>query len=363
MKTFVVVSNPFGYGPSGKAQAIIETLKDELGEDKLVFIGSDLCLEIITCSGIEVIKANERDPETLRQILANLPRPYIISSQNRFVIKVARELGLPCAFIDGLAWFWPSIPADHLLADHIFWLRYPGIENRIPKGHNIHLVGAIPGSLPKWSPQGKVVVHLGGGENPLTNVLPYGYLRLLASLLNALPHGYVCHVTGGSRAMEFLRRHISHSGCVFGSYQRSAFLSLLSSASHFVTTAGQCATLEAFAMGVPTSFLLPSNLSQQALTDILKPHKAAPQVLEWEEYVSVPEYYTTLSERAAIELIETFSKDTLANAGAMSRLRSDFVSMMGSVPSAIHQHMFVTLLGDQGSKEIVEGLRDVWSFH
>src|SRR3989344_3460854 len=168
-KTIVIFSNPFGYGPTGKSIALADALL-ELGLKNIILAGSVFIHEIVP-DHIKYIKIDERNENEIRNLLRGINNPLVISSQNRFSVKVAHSLKIPSAFVDGLAWFWKKIPSDHLIADEIFWLRYPGIENKVPFGYrNIHIVPAAINIKSKKVKRDQILIHLGGCMNPITDI-------------------------------------------------------------------------------------------------------------------------------------------------------------------------------------------------
>ncbi|MDO8658341.1 MAG: hypothetical protein Q7K55_06370, partial [Candidatus Levybacteria bacterium] len=160
-KTIVIFSNPFGYGPAGKAIAIAEAFISS-GYKNIVFAGSSFVQEIIPIT-FNYINVDERNEQAIKIFLKTILNPVVISSQNRFAIKAALALDIPCAFLDGLSWFWKEIPSDHFIADEIFWMKYPGLEEKITKSpHAIHIVPAIVDVQSTNAVRDQILIHLGG---------------------------------------------------------------------------------------------------------------------------------------------------------------------------------------------------------
>ena len=362
-KTIVIVSNPFGYGPTGKAIALAEAFQ-KLANVNVVFVGNSFAQEILP-SNLSYISANERSEERLVTVFRGLTNPFIVSSQNRFAIYAAKKLGLPCAFLDGLAWFWKDIPSDHFIADYIFWMRYPGREKK-PQSNsqNIFLVPAIV-DIETTEPaiDSRILLHVGGCENPLTKALPVAYLDLLGAVLNDLEDisKQKTMLTGGMRALEHLKLR-GLKGIKMKTLKHDDFIAELKKADHFITTAGQTASLEAFALGIPTSFLLPTNLSQLAFTDMLTEFGATVNQLEWVSYVSPINFQKIrdLTEKEALYELTRYAEGILNNNNKLERYKEDFHALFHTHPSSVAQQEFIKTIGVNGAEKIVEILDKGW---
>ena len=218
-KTIVIFSNPFGYGPTGNAIPVIKSLLDRSNGFEVVFAGSGLCMEVASGMSIRCVRLNERDETEIEGFLKTIRCPYVIGSQNRFCVRVAKRAGIPCAFIDTLAWFWKEIPADHLLADEIFWIKFPQIQRKIPSGKkNIHIVSSIVTTIPSSGIKKykQLIIHIGGAKYPLMEKLPYNYLNLISEGLNGLATSsffdrVLC--AGGFEAIAYLKKGWQIKAC------------------------------------------------------------------------------------------------------------------------------------------------------
>lgn len=362
-KTIVIFSNPFGYGPTGKAIAIGKEFIGN-GYSNVTFAGSSFVREIVPPS-LTFVGVNERDEKDIGNLLRATPNPVVISSQNRFAIKAARSLNIPCAFIDGLSWFWKEIPEDHLIADEIFWMNYPGLEKKLSKSTRaIHLVPAII-DIQSTSPiRSQILIHLGGCRNPLMNIFPKNYLDLLSNALSGISHQSSLMITGGVEVINYLKTKllpITENKIVLASLKHDEFTTELDRSIHFVTTAGQTATLEAFALGVPTSFLLPMNLSQLALTDLLSRYNAADDCLRWDNYILKTTNSTMQNEKDALVAFNVYAETIKTHKEMHGRLTRDIVQLISVIPERDGQKDFIDNLGVNGAKEIGQILSSEWS--
>ncbi|MEI6553141.1 MAG: hypothetical protein WCO09_01085 [bacterium] len=360
-KTIVILSNPFGYGPTGKAIAIAKEFIRS-GYTNIVFAGNSFTREIVP-SSIGSIGVDERSEESIKDLLKTIQNPVVISSQNRFAIKAAISLKIPCAFLDGLSWFWKEIPADHFIADEIFWMNYPGIEEKITKSP--HLINIVPTIVDVESTnpiRDQILIHLGGCKNPLVDVFPKNYLDILTTSLLKVSDQWKIKVTGGAEAMDYLNSIflLDKKNKVDAlSLNHDEFVRELDRSQHFVTTAGQTATLEAFALGIPTSFLLPMNLSQLALTDLLSQHNACPQHLRWDCY-STTKTNIPLTEKDAIVSFNGLVDTIKEGKEICKKLEDDIARLIETVPDIDGQRLFIEKIGIGGAAVIREILTQKW---
>lgn len=358
-RTIVIFSNPFGYGPTGKAIAIAKELLARNYDLKVIFAGSSFAREIVPPE-IECIGIDERNEAGIIELLKTLKNPFVISSQNRFPIYAGKHMRLQTAFLDGLAWFWKEIPEDHFLADEIFWMKYPGIEKKIPQGaKNIHIVPAVIDVASKNVNRSQILVHLGGCKNPLTDVFPKTYLDLLSVPLSAAASKYEIKILGGESAMVYLRK--LNQNLKAETVEHDEFIKELDRSAHFITTAGQTAVLEAFALGVPTSFLPPMNLSQMALTDFLGDFGASKEQLRWSNYVDETKSLFHLDEKNAIIKFSEYADLISRDAVKKGNYHADILNMFTTIPGNEEQEKFIQYVGTDGARQVVDILVARWN--
>ncbi|MFA6253709.1 MAG: hypothetical protein WC640_00390 [Candidatus Paceibacterota bacterium] len=361
MKNIVLVSNPFGFGPVGKLHSIAAEFLPlaKQGKISLTFAGGESSWEIIKDKNISWLEVNERSEEDLKQLLAKINNPHVISSQNRFVIKVTRDLKLPSAFLDGLAWFWDKIPEDHLLADIIFWVNYPGIEAKVIPKYNIELIsGIVPQKSQRKSSEKKLtIIHLGGGVNPLTPILPINWLDILILALKKTEteNLFVC---GGRELISYLQNNIPPSKINSSTLNHQDFEKKLALARKLVTVGGQSATMEALSLGVPIAFLPSYNLSQAMLVEYLRPRGAAPLRFDWQD-LGFP--LPMGKEKTAIEIYDSYAKQVKENAWFLTEATDKIQQLIEDELATIGQRNFIKDLGYTGTQEIYNALKKLWS--
>lgn len=359
-KTIVLISNPFGFGPTGKAVAVAEEFLRR-GYNDIVFLGSKFILDIVG-NNFNKIVLDERNQDQLEEAILKIENPFVVSSQNRFAIFAANKLNIPSAFIDGLSWFWGNIPSDHLLADYIFWMNYPNVQSKIPSSasNKIFITPAIIDCPVVKEDRIGVLMHLGGCKNPLTDIFPYDYLDLISDVINHTDDYLKIKIAGGMDALDYLKKKITNKAVIFLSNEHNEFVKHLSITKHFITTAGQTATLEAFCLGVPTSFIPPMNLSQLALMDLLRGYDAIPQSIFWSDLVDSKIDFCYLSEKEAILEFNELAKKVKSNKDIRIRFMSKLKEIIDQVPNNEGQSKFISEVGINGASKICDILIDKW---
>lgn len=358
-------SNPFGYGPTSNAASVLKSLLKKIKDADIIFAGSSLCMEIISDVPVKKVLLDERNEDQIINYLCSLDKPFVIGSQNRFCIKVAKKLNIPCSFIDTLAWFWKKIPEDHLLADEIFWIRFSNTDDKIIKRQdNIHIVSSIIGTLPIVRlKKNYLTIHIGGAKYPLSNEPPYAYLNLVAKGLNILRKSEKFdHIifAGGSEAVNYLKQKIVDKKIFLVSLVKEKFVQKLSQSVHMMTTAGVSSSLESFSLNVPTSFLLPLNLSQVALLDVLLKNNCAINYMQWDNYVEVNRNLKNMTEKDAIVEINKYANIVDNDEKLSKKFVNDFINMAISIPNNSKQIKLMKYMGNSGADEIVNVLIKKW---
>lgn len=362
MKTALFFSNPFGFGPTGKMIAVLEEFKKHW-DGQIVYASSGLCKEIMHMTDIIQEDVDQRDEASIESVIKKYENVYVVSSLNRFAIAVAHRLGIPNTFVDGLAWMWDTIPEEFLLSDIYICTKFPGLEEKLKAYPSARMVPFILSPLPeRTNSDGSMIVHFGGGENPLQDQICEEYYALFGEALESLDHSGEIIVTGGKKCLDVVEKYVSRSSITFKTLPKDVFLQKLAQCSHFFTTSGLNATMEAFAMGVPTSFLLPSNLSQWKLLLALQEAGAADNALMWNTYF--PEYKLRdgITERENIKEIHGLARDMYGNNDLKAQFKDDFAKVLQAIPDVAGQHAFSQLMGTGGAEKTVEILREKWNF-
>lgn len=90
-KNIVFFSNPFGFGLTSKAIALINAgLK--YWDANLYYVANADCMPIFEDKNVQIISADQRNPNEIKEILSRFSNAYVVSSLNRFAVKIANEL-------------------------------------------------------------------------------------------------------------------------------------------------------------------------------------------------------------------------------------------------------------------------------
>lgn len=362
MKNILIFANPFGYGPSGKALAIANYIYHN-SKGVTIFLCGSAHLKSITPAVYNFIEVDDRDDKEILKLLNTIVSPqYVISSQNRFAIKAAKTKGIPCAFLDGLSWFWPVIPAEHFDADIVFWLNYPHIRGKIPDQYKdklkiIHGIVDKENPIIKRSRKG-ILLYIGGCTNPLTG-LPTSYLDLVAHSISIFKKNHVnIRVACDGNSRIYLQKYRNIRNLV-KTYDYCEFQEELKKSSLFITNGGQTATLEAVKAETPISFFLPINLSQFALINKINNLLN----LNWSKYINLPKnFLLDSSEKTAIETLNNASKRILDNQIKLESFSKDLLLLFkNSKKSKTTNFIFFNQLGMSGAEDIFNYLKEKWS--
>lgn len=367
MKTVVIASNPFGYGPTGQAIALInEMLRTKLLDSYTInFIASGLCFEIIqqefSNTRVNIINIDERDLSVLSEYISTLDGEVIcVGSQNRFIVKVAKELDLKSIFIDGLGWFWDTIPESHLLADRIYWTNFPNLmlqDKVAPK--SVSVIGLLQDSC-EWSPDIEnpfYIVSLGGCSNPIRSGLQESYLKLTMKILNSIyiKTGVHIEVVLGDSAREYiLKNNLTPVGVTIHTYDHSNMMQRFSRCTHHFSVGGQSSSMEAITSRVPTTFYLPSNMSQVVFQKVFDRYCPGNYYTHWELFISGLRKFNESSELLAIDMIEQFSRQVLDDDVLANRVAEHCIEAMQSPNSDIFK--LVKELDNNGGQKIVSDI-------
>lgn len=364
MKNILIFSNPFGNGPLGKAISIAKHIAENSDQSTLrVFLCSSIQLGTISNEKFNFISLNDRNEKEITKVLHSMDGiNYIISSQNRFAIKVAKEHNIPSAFLDGLSWFWKTIPDEHFSADIIFWLNYRDIADKIPPLHS-HKIKIIHGITEKPNTdvinlerKGNFLLYLGGCNNPLTP-LPIRYLDLFAELIKHITtKGVIVDIATDHLSQEYLKKYPELTS-IIKTYSHDDFLKKLSQGEKFITNGGQTAILEAYTTETPISFFLPINLSQYALIRKLKNSEGSPH-LDWSHYVKVPKMIFDYNEKDAITFFDQSAHLLLQDKIGFNKLCKDFLAIL--ITNGIYSNDFLKDLGSTGAHDILTIIKEKW---
>lgn len=356
----IFISNPFGFGPTGKTVALIEELY-KAWPGRIVYAASPMCLETFPeyiKDKILIEKIDERNEDSLRSVFRKYDNPQIVCTLNRLAIKTAKLMGLKAIFVDSLAWMWKDIPSEYLMADTYYCFNLFDLKDRIPKKDNIKVISPIFGALPpvQTVKEPFVLFHIGGFKNPFQDKMSFSYLNLLSDSFHSFKNETKIIVTGGKDAVAYMEKRVRNKNFLFLTLDRNDFLDHLSKTSHFITTSGLTATLEAFALHAPTSFIPPTNLSQWNILKLMFDRGCADSKMSWENITGSEMNVADLSEIEAVPLFNQVAENAFENKGSHEHFVSDLNSLMTITPDCKKQTDFIDDAGTSGSSTIIADL-------
>lgn len=358
----VFISNPFGFGPTGRVVAIIEDLTCAW-DGQIVFAAGKKCQGILPDhlkKRVLVVDINERDEDQLVDLFEKYPPTLVVVNLNKIAAKVAASLKLRMFFIDSLAWMWKNIPKEYLRANTYYYYNIFGASTRLAGIPNAKPVAPVLGNLPEvqTNRSNKIVAHIGGFSNPLVPGFSKNYLELFAGALDTMNDDVL--VAGGNEAIKFLSRKIKPSRNIsLKTMDRDAFLRSVSRATRLVTTPGSTAVLESFAVKTPVAFLPPTNLSQWRQLNLFFKAGAAPLETKWEDYVTPEWDFNELDEKEAVPKFDLLSKRVLDDPKLKNFVIKKMSNLFVAKFSSRGQAKFIREVGRNGSEVIVADILKV----
>lgn len=362
MKNLFFFANPFGYGPTA---TIISILREFKGTNniKLHFVGNGLCEELFDIPNVNFINSDQRDEKIIKEILKSHSNSYIISSLNRFATRVAYDLKIHNCFIDTLTYLWDKIPDDYMKSDIYFATDFPTVSEKIKNHKNAHLVPII---VDKYSQKKEkygsynTILQLGGLTSPLSKSIPKDYLDIIIKCLNALDRSIF--VAAGNNGTEYLKNNIKNKLIKCESVKKSDFIGVLRNSNLLLTTPGLHTSTEAFYNGIPTNFMLPTNLSQWENYNIFNKFQASGHDLTWEGIIDIDNIEIKgKSEYDAIKIINSIAKNVKKDKKLMNKTIETFENSISNIPDTEKQKRFLKKFGDNGANVIFNTLCKEWT--
>lgn len=370
-KNIVITSNPFGFGPTGKAVEIIKLiLSDRTFKGyNIYFLGSGICLEILesdfVSKGLKVIKIDERSKNELERFLRNLKgQTLCIGFQNRFIPIVAKKLKIECYFVDGLAWFWKKTPDSHFTANKVYWTNFLNIyfgDKKVPQ--NVKLIGTLHSTIKrkyKYGDRKFLLVSLGGAKNPLRGGLQKNYLKLVVNVFDKICKDLLMkiEITSGADATKFMSNYNLHKtknkNLIFKNYPHNKMMQRFSVAYHHFSVGGQTSSMEALSSKTPTSFFLPSNFAQVEFQEYLKKYINTDLYYGWDFFIRL-DNKKKLDEKSYIKIIDKLSERLFNNEDFVKKCENRCLYTMSKNMGEIFR--IFAGMNKGGGKEIIQDIK------
>jgi hypothetical protein len=276
------MSEPWGFGATALAAAVNEHLDESI---ESVFVGAGSAVEFARGAAFSRVVVASDDPAALGDILSVVSSAdVLVSGMSIEATRVAAQTGVPCVFLDALAWMFrepfgglkrfgrDQAPDSSSVA--AYCVENFGNTRKVIESwatpFPVHVVGPIIATPPSGHDRpsnGPTVISLSALESRLIDDSARRlYLRLVGQILGGLAERtrvvpeFV--LTGSALTLNTLEANASNLGSL-RTLTRVEFLELLSRAHTLITPAGLRASFEGFAWGVPTLFLPPHNMSQE----------------------------------------------------------------------------------------------------
>jgi hypothetical protein len=334
----------------------------------IFYLGSSLCLEIISGEfgqNVKIVELDERSVLEIEKFADTLVGDILfIGVQNRFLPEVAKKLKMYSIFVDLLGWFWDSIPESHLVADKIYWTNFFNLINgkkSIPD--KVDVVGLMHDFIPVNADTQNpfILVSLGGAKNPLVNGLQVNYLKLTCLIFSKLSELLKLKILIASSfdAIEFMKKEcIKEINCPsleFSTFTHKQMLTKMSESSFHYSIGGQGATMESYLAQVPTGFFLPSNLSQEDFQKEIKVSLPQIQTLTWEELLMKEDVFLGMKEKDAIIKIDSICKEIISDNILLNKC-IQLLSNMYKNPDTEGVNSLINQMGNDGAKNIVDDI-------
>ena len=321
------------------------------------------CREIVSerlARKILIENINERDENQLLQVLSKYAGSIAVVSLNRRAVTAAKSLGMRVLFIDSLTWLWNEIPKEYLLSDRYYYYNIFGAGEKLAGVKNAVPIPIITEELPATagSRSNVKLLYVGGISNPLVSGISESYLKIFGTALQSASRDLEVVVTGDSSVVDFLSRYAKYpEGVSLKTMKRDEFAEALAVSERLVTTPGSTATFESFALGTPTAFLLPANLSQWRQLRHFTAELMAPSKMEWETYSDIGSYeLEKRDEKEAIIVIREIADGLLNDENSLRRISQDMDGLLCGAIDPAPQKEFIEKIGYNGSSVMVSNI-------
>lgn len=307
MARVLMVSEPFGYGPTGSLMLCRSQL-DQSGLD-FRYAGPSFAQDIVDEEHFEACYYLQMGDDLKSHLTAPLQwADVVICPANIEIARLATEAGCRVVVLDPLFWFWPNVPPFN--TDGMIYLcpNFTGVVERVvalPDSIR-HQFRVLPPpilqrkSKPLDSPS-TVLVNLCGLINSIQTLSGY-VAPVVEPLMEALrDNGWekiIC-VGGGGVANQLL----DENGPKFEVLRHEAMLTSIAQADLFVTCPGINSAMEGLGLGVPIVFLPPQNASQAFQRSAFVDGGAATPDLDWDSFTDFDSRWTARPESEVLNAI------------------------------------------------------------
>lgn len=367
--------NPFCYGSISALRALAR----HLPEARLTVLATGPVLEQCDpATFAQVLPCDVKEPESVRQHAQALASADLyLAVSNNANIGLALELGLPLVFVDILFWMKRRVTPAMRHARRYIIENFPGVAETLSRyGREVaqpRVVGPLiapPPSRKARPSTSHLLVNYGGAHSPdivpgKNTCYPSSMTRLVRELLpEAGWSAELVTIAAGARAVARIREEGAQGDLRVETLPQDRYLDLLAVSQQFLTAPGLNAPFEGFALGVPTSFLPPQNLTQVCQLPVYQEHGLAPRGLNltelYPESAIDPQAPEAEGTARVLELVARFAADPRARetvkACVATQLRRSPLELQRQLAA---QRDFLRVLGPPGGEETAEEIRQI----
>jgi hypothetical protein len=366
MSRIAFATDGWGFGTT----TLLATIAHAVGaRAERVLVCPDAVASLSLAAFEEIRAADVTDPEAVAAALDGADA--VVSCMSVAATVAAERRSLPCAYVDGLGWMWDGpyggskrtgsrVTAGRTVVRY-FVERFPRIEEIVARWPHpfppVEVIGPIVDDpLPRHAVPLSALVNFGGLDSWLMpDDVRDAYTRAMCEVVTTAlqDHGQWTGVfVGGAAAIARLEGKRTEANVRFATLSRERYARELSAAGVFITAAGLRATYEAFRGVVPTTFLVPQNLSQELTIRHLAESAANARAIGWRDIYGLErleiEPQSTSCARIN-EAILRFAQDSDARAATVRQLAA-FLADPHAVTS--NQSRFFADLGEPGAASV-----------
>lgn len=367
--------NPFCYG----AISALRALACHLPEASFTVLATGPVREQCDPATFDrVLPCDVKDPASVRQHASILAAADLyLAVSNNTNIGLVQELKLPLVFVDILFWMKRRITPAMRHAGGYIIENFPGVDEALERYGRGMVAPKVVGPLiarpvlrQRQRASAHLLVNYGGAHSPdivpgKNTRYPSSMTRLLREVLPFAGPGFeAVTVATGAKAVARIREEGADGGLRVETLPQDEYLAVLASSSQLLTSPGLNAPFEGFALGIPTSFLPPQNLTQVCQLAVYQEHGLAPRGLNltelYPEHPIAPLLPEAEGTARLLDLVARFDADSKARA----LVREQVVAQLNRSPSELVKHVaaqeaFLRRLGPPGGAAAAEEVRRV----
>lgn len=281
-------AEPFGFGPTAAIADCFPYLREEFATIGYVGRGHTLSLQrklpydrLHNISGL----SGPAESKELKAIFADYE--VLLTAMDFTVAEQALKAGLTVCIYDALTWYWQTIPPVVRKCKYIAQ-DFFGVSERLGREQSsfkapVVVPPIIAPATPQWSNRQKVLLNLGGLNNPYwSSEGTLAYARLIVESFRK--SGVANEESTVIAANASLAQDLKEFGVT--NLSRDEMQRVLSEARWALMTPGLGNIYDAGRYGTPTVWLPPANDSQGQQLQLLSQHGFVDGAIHWHDLVT-----------------------------------------------------------------------------